>query len=278
MNLGGFGVWRSIAALSADERGEAAALAEELGFTAFWLGASPRVGELRPLLEASERLVVATSIVNVWTTGPVATAAEWAELERDFPGRTLIGIGAGHPELDTPYAKPLGAVRAYLDAIDAAPTPIPSGRRLLAALGPQMLDLCVDRSAGTVPYFVPVAHTRFARDRIGAGRLLAPELTCVVDEDRERARASAREFAQVYLGLANYVNAALAHGFGEEDIADGGSDRLIDAIVPQGSAVEIAAVARAHIEAGANHVVLQPVASKGIPRQEWTALAGELNG
>jgi probable F420-dependent oxidoreductase len=134
----------------------------------------------------------------------------------------------------------------------------------------------VQRSRGAHTYFVPVDHTRAARRRIGEGALLAPELACAVDADRERGRAKARQYAKLYLGLRNYTANLLRFGFTEEDIAGGGSDRLIDAVVPQGSADEIAAVARAHLDAGADHVCLQPVGASGIPREEWTALAQAL--
>jgi probable F420-dependent oxidoreductase len=141
-----------------------------------------------------------------------------------------------------------------------------------------MLDLSAERSLGALTYFVPVEHTRFARERIGNSALLATELACVLETDAERARAKARRYAQLYLGLRNYVSNLLKFGFTNEDVADGGSDTLIDAIVPHGTANEIAAVVRAHLAAGADHVCLQPVGVSGIPREEWTALASALIG
>jgi probable F420-dependent oxidoreductase len=125
---------------------------------------------------------------------------------------------------------------------------------------------------------VPVEHTRSARERLGPGKLLAVELACVIDTDPVRARAVARDYARLYLGLRNYVQTLLAFGFSQDDVADGGSDRLIDAIVPQGSAEQIAEVVRAHQDAGADHVCLQPLGEEGIPRQSWTALAKVLIG
>jgi probable F420-dependent oxidoreductase len=148
---------------------------------------------------------------------------------------------------------------------------------VLAALGPKMLDLAGERALGSHPYFTSVEHTRFARDRLGTGPLLAPELACVVDTDAERARASARDYAAVYLGLSNYTNSLLKFGFTEHDIADGGSDRLIDAVIPHGSATEIAKAAHAHLEAGADHVCLQTVGVSGVPQEQWTALAQALD-
>jgi len=136
-----------------------------------------------------------------------------------------------------------------------------------------MLDLARDRSAGAHTYFVPVEHTRVARERLGPGKLLAPELACVVETDPARARAVARAYAKLYLGLSNYTNNLLELGYTEDDIAGGGSDRLIDAVIPHGSAEEIAEVVRAHLDAGADHVCVQPLGEEGIPRESWTALA-----
>jgi probable F420-dependent oxidoreductase len=141
-----------------------------------------------------------------------------------------------------------------------------------------MLALSAERSLGAIPYFVAVAHTSFARSLLGPGPLLAPEHAFVLDEDVERARATARGFAGPYLGRSNYTRNLLRLGFTEDDIADGGSDRLIDAVIAHGSADQIAAVARAHLAAGADHVALQALGETGIPRRGWTALAGALTG
>lgn len=274
MALTEFGIWVSKRVLG-EEGGEAARLLEELGFGVLWVGSSPRLSDLRPLLEATETLTVATSIANVWQYGAEEMAADWGPLERDFPDRVLAGIGAGHPEQDGAYSQPFTAVSEYLDVLDEAGQP-PAEQRLLAALGPRMIDLAGSRAAGAIPYFVPVGHTRLARERLGEGPLLAPEMACVVDEDPERARARARDYSRLYLGLGNYRNAVLRDGFEEADLEGGGSGRLIDAIVPQGSPERLAAAARAHLEAGADHVALQAVGTEGLPRAEWTALAGAL--
>jgi probable F420-dependent oxidoreductase len=141
-----------------------------------------------------------------------------------------------------------------------------------------MLDLSRDRSLGAHPYFTPVEHTRFARARLGAAALLAPELACVIDVDAERARDSARRYAAMYLRLRNYTSNLLAHGFNEQDLADGGSDRLLDAIVPHGTADDVALAVRAHLDAGADHVCVQVVGVSGLPRAEWEALAVSMLG
>ncbi len=272
MELGAYGVWTSYRTIGEDNAAEAAKLVEELGFGTFWLGGSQQLPALRPLLAATERIAVATGILNVWASDPRQVAIDFAKLEEDFPGRVLLGIGIGHPEATSQYARPLSAMGDFLDGLDAAPDPVPRDRRCLAALGPRMLALSAERSLGAHSYFVPVQHTRDARERLGASALLAPELACVLGQDR----AAAREYASLYLRLTNYTSNLLRYGFSDSDIADGGSERLLDAVVPQGDADAIAAQARRHLSAGANHVCLQPVGVSGVPRAEWTALASSL--
>jgi probable F420-dependent oxidoreductase len=273
MELGTIGVWTTYRAIGEENAGEAARLVEDLGYGTFWLGGSPRLPSVRPLLEATENLVVATGIVNVWAYEPAQLAAEYATLARDFPERLLVGIGIGHPEATSDYSRPLSTMRAFLDGLDRADPPLPRDRRCLAALAPKMLALAAERSLGAIPYFVPVAHTRAARAQLGPEPLLAPEVAFVLDPDTDRARDKARRYARTYLGLSNYVNNLLRFGFDQEDVADGGSDRLIDAVIPHGSAEEIAAAVRTHLDAGANHVALQAVGEPGVPREGWTALA-----
>jgi probable F420-dependent oxidoreductase len=276
MNFGEWGVWTSFRRVSEDDAGEAARLAEAAGYGTFWLGGSPRLAQVRRLLEGSEKLVVGTSIVNIWAYDPEDLAREFHELEADFPGRTCVGIGVGHPEATSDYRRPLSAMETFLDGIDAAPQPIPTERRILAALAPKMLATSARRSLGTIPYFSSVDHTRWAREQIGPDADLIAELACVVDEDIERARATARDYAKLYLGLRNYTNALLQHGFEQADIEDGGSDRLIDHVVPHGSAADIATAARAHREAGADQVCFQPLGGEGIPAADWQALIAAL--
>jgi probable F420-dependent oxidoreductase len=277
MNLGRIGVWTSYRPFGAERAGEAAKLAEDLGYGAFWLGGSPHVPDVRPILEATSSLVAATGILNVWINDPAETASADAALRAEHPDRFMLGIGIGHPEATSDYTRPLRSMRTFLDGLDAAPSPPPREERCLAALGPKMLDLAAERTAGAHTYFVPVEHTRAARERLGPDRLIATEVACVVDDgDLERANAVAREYATLYLGLSNYTRNLLDHGFAEDDFANGGSDRLLDAIVPRGSAEDIAEVVRAHLDAGADHVCVQPLGEDGIPRASWTALARAL--
>jgi probable F420-dependent oxidoreductase len=278
MNLGKIGVWTSYRPFGIERAGEAAKLVEQLGYTTWWLGGSPKVPDIRPILEATSSLIAASGILNVWANEPAETAAQDADLRAEFPDRFVLGIGIGHPEATSDYRRPLTAMRAFLDGLDASPTPPPPAERCLAALRPKMLDLARHRTAGSHTYFVPVEHTRVARERLGAGALVAPEVACVVETDPVRAREVARGYAKLYLGLSNYTNNLLDLGWTEADIAGGGSDRLIDAVIPHGSAEEIAEVVRAHLDAGADHVCVQPLGEAGIPRESWTALARVLLG
>jgi probable F420-dependent oxidoreductase len=271
VELGTYGVWTSPRAVGREQLPAAAALAERLGYGTFWLGGSPQLDALRPLLEATERIVVATGIVNVWTVEPEEVAAQFAGLEADHPGRVLVGVGVGHPEATMEYRAPLAVMRAFLDRLD-----VPRERRCVAALAPRMLELAKERSLGAAPYFTSAEHTSAARAQLGEGPLLAPEVAFVLDEDDDAARTTARGYAESYLRLSNYVHNLLRHGFGEQDVAGAGSDRLIDGVIPHGSARVVAAAVRAHVDAGADHVCVQALGEPGVPERSWTALAREL--
>ena len=276
MELGRVGVWSSFRSFGIDRAPEAAKIAEQLGYGAWWVGGSPHVPDVTPVLEATSTLVGATGILNVWINAPAETAAADAVLRAKFPGRLMLGIGIGHPEATSDYGRPLATMDAFLDGLDASPTPPAVDGRCLAALGPKMLDLAAQRTAGAHTYFVPVEHTRFARERLGSGKLLATELACVVDTDPVRARAIARDYAKLYLGLRNYTRNLVRFGFSEDEFAHGGSDRLIDAVIPHGSPEQIAELVHAHLDAGADHVCLQPLGEAGIPQESWSALSAVL--
>ena len=255
MELGRLGVWVSPRGVPPERLPAAAALAERLGYGTLWLGGSPRLTALRPALEGSERLVAATSIVNVWTYDPAELDAEFAALDAEFPGRILVGIGIGHPEYTAQYASPLAAMRTFLDGLDA----LAPHRRCLAALAPQMLELSRLRALGASPYFTPPEHTREARKQLGDGPLLAPELAFALGDDP----ASAHEYAQTYLALGNYRRTLERFGMGEDDV---------DKIVPHGSAEHVADTVRAHLDAGADHVCVQALGEDGIPERSWSAV------
>lgn len=255
-NIAGLG---TIGAWIPKHRGvELAAYAASLGFDAVWVGGDPSTDEIRAYLEAIPDVPIASGIVNIWRHEPAGVAEGFAALDEEHPGRYLLGIGAGHPESTSEFTKPLGAMTSFFEGLDAAEVPVPRERRLAAALRPRMLELAAERSLGAHPYFVPVEHTERARPRLG-GALLAPEVGVAIHDDKETARSWARRHAQTYLRLANYARNLLELGFTEEDLADGGSDRVIDAVVPNGPLDEVVAAVRAHLEAGADHVGVQPL-------------------
>jgi probable F420-dependent oxidoreductase len=271
MRLGQFGIWRR-----RQEGAEGVEELEALGYSVFWIGSSPSTADARPYLERTSTMTIATGILNVWQHEPAAVAAGHAELTRDFPDRFLLGIGIGHPEATSEYQRPLATMRAFFDGLDAAQPPVPRDERIAAALGPKMLDLAAERSLGAHPYFAPVEHTRIARERVGPDALVAPEVAVVVETDPDAARAIAREYAATYLGASNYTRNLLRLGFDERDIADGGSDRLIDAVIPHGAPEAIAEAVQAHLDAGADHVCLQPLGHGPLPVEDYRALAAVL--
>ena len=271
MELGQIGIWR----LHRHGHDDLAEI-EALGYGTLWLGSSPSPAQARTYLEHSSTLVIATGILNIWQHQPADVAAAHAELRRAFPDRFLLGIGVGHPEATSDYRRPLAAMKAFFDGLDEAPEPVAREERVAAALGPKMLELAAARSLGAHPYFTPVEHTRFARAALGPEPLLAPEVAVVVESDEETAREHARAYAASYLQRSNYTKNLLRLGFTERDIADGGSDRLIDAVIPHGSAGTVAEAVRAHLDAGADHVCLQPLGHGKSPRDDYRALAGAL--
>jgi probable F420-dependent oxidoreductase len=266
MTIGRWGIWQRY------QHGTGAVEEiEALGFGALWLGGSPRLEHVRPFIELSESLVVTTGIVNVWPEQPGQVAVDHTALRSEFGERFLLGLGIGHPEATSAYAKPLTKMAEFLDGLDAAQPPVARDERVLAALGPKMLDLAAERSLGAHPYFTTVEHTRFARERVGPKALVAPEVMVVLDPEPDSARAKARERAGFYLGLKNYTGNLLRFGFTERDLRDGGSDRLIDAIVAHGSPAAVADALQAHVDAGADHVCVQSVG--GDARADYRALA-----
>ena len=214
---------------------------------------------------AGARMVVATGIANIYARDAAAMISGARTLAEAYPGRFVLGIGVSHaPSVALrggTYGRPIEAMTAYLDAMDAAAWSGPAlpdrPPVLLAALGPRMLELAAERADGAHPYFVPVEHTRIARERLGREPVLAVEVTAVLDADPGRARETARAFAGRYLGTVNYANNLRRLGWSDEDIAGGGSDRLLDAVVVQGDAGAVAGRVRAHLDAGADHVCVQ---------------------
>ena len=276
--VGRYGIW-SVGLRSEDpdrrgERAEAAAELEELGYGAVWLGGNSSAANAAPLIEATSKLTVGTSIQSIWQHEPDAAATAFAELESAHPGRFLLGLGVSHAKRVEQYARPYSALVEHLDGLDASG--VPADRRLLAALGPKSLRLARDRAAGSIPYLVTPEHTAHAREILGEAPLLAPELGVVPETDPDRARALAREFLELYLPLPNYTHNFLRHGFTEDDLLDGGSDRLVDALFAWGDDAAIRAKIDAFFEAGADHVALQVLDGAprdGLPRKAWRDVA-----
>ena len=264
----------------------AAAELETLGYSALWI---PDVGgdlftPLDNLLGATTTATIATGILNVWMHTPDEAAAEHARLTAQHGPRFMCGIGISHqPFIDTvksagTYQRPVATMAAYLDGLDAAPTPLAPNDRMLAALGPKMLELARARTAGTHPYLVTPELTAQARAGIGADGVVASEQGVVLETDPTRAREIARAHLRTYLGLPNYANNWKRQGFTDDDIAGGGSDRLVDALVVWGDEATIADRVRAHRDAGADHVCIQVLTSDpmALAVDEWRRLAPAL--
>ena len=265
MQLGRFGIWSSANLWQDDPR--IGAVLEESGFGTLWLGGSPS-GDLRvveQVLDATSTLRVATGIVNVWAEDAETVGASYRRIDAAHPGRFLLGVGIGHPQATAEYAKPYDTLVSYLDSLDAAG--VPASGRALAALGPRVLRLSAERTAGAHPYLTTPEHTRRAREILGPDVLLAPEVMVVLDTDEDRARAIARKTLQIYLGLTNYTNNLRRLGFTDEDFADAGSDRLVDALIPHGEPEQVLARAGEHHAAGADHVAIQVLTEEGFERK-----------
>ncbi|WP_028932908.1 LLM class F420-dependent oxidoreductase [Pseudonocardia spinosispora] len=286
------GIWTgALDTVPASRSQELAAELEELGYGAVWLpevaGRDPFV-HLALILSATDTLIGATGIANIWARDAVTTSGAVKGLTEAFPERVLLGLGVSHQNLVSDlrghnYNKPLTAMRTYLDGMDNAPylaqRPTTPVRRVLAALRPKMLGLAAERTDGAHPYFVTPEHTAKARETLGAAPLLCPEQAVVLETDPEKARAIGREYTKVYLGQPNYVNSILELGFTEDDLADGGSDAFVDALVAWGDADRIVARVRAHLDAGADHVAVQalPAEKRGLPDEQWRELAAPLS-
>ncbi|HZU46058.1 MAG TPA: LLM class F420-dependent oxidoreductase [Mycobacterium sp.] len=249
---------------------------ESLGYGAVWVGGSPpaELEWVEPILEKTSTLQVATGIVNIWTAPADAVAKSFHRIDNAYPGRFLLGIGVGHPEAHTEYRKPYDALTEYLDRLDQHG--VPANRRVLAALGPRVLKLSAERSAGAHPYLTTPEHTAQARELIGSSAFLAPEHKVVLTTDADHAREVGRKALDIYFNLANYRNNWKRLGFGDDEITRPGSDRLVDALVAYGTTDAIAARLKQHLDAGADHVAVQ-VLTRGDKLVEALAeLAGPL--
>ncbi|TQM09382.1 TIGR03620 family F420-dependent LLM class oxidoreductase [Pseudonocardia kunmingensis] len=294
--LGEVGVWTfAFDGSPAGEVRDAAAEIDELGYGAVWFGEAfgrDTVGQAWLLLGATRRIVVASGIANIGFRDPIGMATAERALGEAFPGRYLLGLGGHRVDGETGaldgYAmpavgRPVPAMRGYLDAMDAVPVhgvrPDPAPRRVLAALGPRMLELAARRTWGAHPYFVPVEHTAWARAIMGAEAFLGVEQAVVLDTDRARARDIARAHVAMYVGAAAHQRASVRRfGFGAGDLDPVPSDRLVDAIVAHGDVENVRKRVRQHLDAGADHVSVQVLTADpaALPRREWRELAAAL--
>ena len=272
----------------AREARRVAAEVEAQGWGALWVPEAvgrEAMSHAGLLLDATDRLVVGTGVANVWSRSATVTAGAQRLLADDSGGRFLLGLGVSHQPmveglLGVAYEKPLAKMRAYLDQVDDAfttsPAPAAEPPRVLAALGPRMLRLAAERAWGALTYFVPVEHTAVAREALGEGPMLMVEMAAVLTDDPAEARDVARRrYTQTYLNLPNYVENLRRLGWGDDDLAVPGSDRLVDALVAWGDAEAIAARVAEHHGVGADHVCLQVLDADAVavPTAQWAALA-----
>jgi probable F420-dependent oxidoreductase len=289
--LGRVGVWLgALRPAAIDEERLAARRIEELGYGSLWsgegIGGKEAFAHQSVLLAATERIVTGTGIANVWARHPATMEGGAATLGAAYPGRFVLGVGISHaPMVDRSgqsYEKPLAHMTRYLEGMDAAVGDAPPTEvrvpRLLAALRPQMLALARRAADGAHPYFVPPSHTPAAREALGPDKLLIPEQAVVLTADPSEGRRIARDHMTMYLQLPNYVNNLRHLGYGDEDLAAGGSDRLVDAIVAWGDEHAIAARVREHLDGGADHVLLQPLGDLSAALHQLELLAPAVLG
>jgi probable F420-dependent oxidoreductase len=261
--LGPLGIWMPPPARIGIDPESYARDIEAAGFTSVWypgVNSAPDLAAIEPVLAATERLVLGTGIASVWTWPAAELAAAAERLENLYPGRFVLGLGVSHaPAVEATgqaYVKPYTKMVQFLDELPDVPVPV-----ILAALGPKMLALSRDRTAGAHPYFTPPEHTALARQVLGDGPLLVPEIAVSLTPG-EAGAAQARDYAKLYLRLPNYTGNLRRLGYTDADIEGGGSDRLMSDVVPHGPEASAARIA-GHLDAGADHVVVQPLGEGG---------------
>ena len=276
---GEIGVFTSLGRLTAAGPAEVAATAEELGYDALWVAdVGGDLAFLETCLSATSRLRVGSAVLSMWDLDPGAAATAWSKAEEGAPGRAVLGIGASHPALARKaghvYDKPLSRLRAYLTALDGSVPELPVRSRILGANGPQMLRLAAEQSLGALTQLVTPERTAEQRATLGPGAVLATEVKVVPAGNRETVRHLARHNLGNYLGFPNYQGNLARMGFEEADFRDGGSDRLIDALVAGPSVDEIRSRVEEYREAGADHICLHVLTDDGgVPLEAWRQLA-----
>jgi probable F420-dependent oxidoreductase len=261
--LGSLGIWMPPPARIGIDPGSYGPEIEAAGFTSVWypgVNSPADLAAIEPVLAATRRLVLGTGIASVWTWPPAELAAAADRLETLYPGRFVLGLGVSHaPAVEATgqaYVKPYTKMAQFLDALPATSVPV-----VLAALGPKMLELSRDRTAGAHPYFAPPEHTAFARQVLGPAPLLVPEIAVSLTPGAAGA-AQARDYARFYLRLPNYTGNLRRFGYTDADIAEPGSDRLMSDVVPHGPEASLARIS-GHLDAGADHVVVQLLGAGG---------------
>lgn len=289
IDIGSVGIWTGV--LDGHPAGavrDAAAQLDEMGWPCLWI---PETVSRDPfiaasiLLEASNNMKVATGIASIWARDAMTTNNAHLTLNEAHDGRFLLGLGVSHHTLTEwvrkhDYSKPLSTMRTYLERMDASmykgPKPAEEPNRVIAALGPKMLELSAEAADGAHPYFVPVEHTVIAREAIGPDKMLAVEQMIVLETDPTKAREIARKHMAVYLGLPNYANNLMRLGFSEEELTNA-DDRVVDAIVAWGSLDDVLARVKAHQDAGANHVCVQILEDgTDLPMDAWAEVGAAL--
>jgi probable F420-dependent oxidoreductase len=272
IDLGQFGIWRRVGAIST----EMATEAEELGYGAIWIGGSPPgdLLEVERILDATGRIPVVTGIVNMWREDPALVAESHLRIVDKHPGRFLLGVGVGHREATAEYRRPVDKINEYLDSLGDAG--VPAEDIILAALGPKVLRIAAERTAGAHPYLTSPRHTERAREVMGKGPLLAPEHKVILGEDSKRASELGRETLRRYLRLDNYHRNLRRQGWSHEDLADGGSDLLVRSMVLTGAPEDVVHGLRAQLAAGADHVGIQALGDD--PREAHRLLAAAIFG
>ncbi|WP_114423395.1 TIGR03620 family F420-dependent LLM class oxidoreductase [Nocardioides houyundeii] len=279
--LGPVGVWSmELRGASKPAVQDAAAELDALGLRALWipgLDGNGVLDDVDHLLRAAPHSTVLLGILGIWGHSADDVASRVARLDEAHGPRTVIGFGvsdhASAKNHGHDYGNPIDSMAAYLDGVDTAPTPLPPSRRLLGALGPRMVTLAADRTAGIHPFLVPPAYSAHQRAAIGPDPLIAPHQAVVLDTDPDRARAAARAGVGMFIGFPAYQNNLRRLGYDDSDLVPGGSDRLIDALVAWGSIDDIEQRLREHLDAGADHVAVHVLGSDAIPLTAWRELA-----
>jgi probable F420-dependent oxidoreductase len=278
--LGPVGVWSMELRGARQPAAQAAAELDELGLRALWIPGLDGKGvfdDADHLLAAAPHSSVVLGVLGIWGQAADKVASRVAGLDQTYGARTVVGLGVSDPTTAANHGQKLGnpieAMGTYLDGLDAAGTPLPPARRLLGAMGPRMVTLAAERTAGIHPFLVTPQYSANQRAVIGPEPLIAPHQAIVLDTDPDRARTAARAGVGMFIGFPAYRNNLRRLGYSDSDLIPGGSDRLIDGLVAWGGIDDICRRLREHLDAGADHVAVHVLGAEGIPLAEWREVA-----